>query len=63
MLIEGFVRDKTPFITVNLIVGELRINKPVTFLVDTGSSNTAILDLDAGLLDIDYNVLKKVIRP
>lgn len=64
MLIEGFVdEDKTPHITVNLIIGELGINKPVTFVVDTGSSNTAILDLDAELLGIDYDSLKKVINP
>lgn len=63
MKIKGYIRDGTPLIDAALIIGHLNIDRPITFLVDTGASNTAILDIDSEPMHIDFDKLTKVDEP
>jgi len=53
------MEDKTPYITAQLVIGSLKINKPVEFQIDPGSATTCILDKDCKRLRIDYSRLQK----
>jgi hypothetical protein len=59
MRAKGFVKENAPRVSVELIIGELGIDKPIDFVIDTGSVKTVILDKDAATLRVDYKRLKE----
>lgn len=52
-------RSDAPYVSVLLISESLGIRRRVEFLIDTGTSHTAILDRDASRLGIDYSWLRQ----
>ena len=59
MRIHGRIEDSTPLMSARLVIGSLKINKPLTFQIDPGSPTTCILDKDCKTLRIDYSKLQK----
>jgi hypothetical protein len=62
MTITGFFRaeDHAPYVTATVVQDDLRLNRDIRFLVDSGASATVIADTDARRLGIDYHTLQHV---
>ncbi len=56
-MIRGSFDNGSPFIEGLLVIPELNIEGPISFLLDTGADETCIMPTDGHRLGIDYNTL------